>query len=486
MLRIGKNGLERVEPKPKPEPAPTPPPSQEARRDGDPYRLVGAEITLTDFDSRTRTAIEKLRLLRYVGAGGMGAVFYSVSPLRGPLAIKILKPDIVDKFPEFVELFSREVAAVKSLDHPNIVKFVGHGKMVQGYPFIAVEWLEGKTLDQYLAAPLSGHKVLTLFEQIGSALAFAHKLKIIHLDLKPENMFVVPVKGQGEEVLKVIDFGISRILSTYSGTTVTRFGGSLHYCSPEHFGGRVSARSDIFSLGVVLYQLFTGVLPIGGSYIAAKQTGQSLPKLPAISSQRPEAPPGIDAVIEKALQLRPDDRYQSVDELLQGLRSSLVPALKMEDENPVQDLIVDFAREAVRKSVASQLKGTDYFVESEEVRVSLDYYSDFGIRGYNQKIARTTTVAALKVLVSVESADNVVADLEDHTLNRDLTHILVVVAANPLGAYAIARTLNARRRSANSTIEYMIGWLHPGNGCFYLTNTGEFFGQLLKSRTPTD
>lgn len=319
------NQIEEVPTPPKPQGAFATQPGQKTQTETDPYRLVGAEIIVGDFDRYgiSRGPTEKLRLLKYVGAGGMGAVFYSVSPLKGPLAIKILKPDIVAKFPEYVELFSREIEAVRSLSHLNIVRFVGSGKMIQGFPFIAVEWLQGKTLDQLLTTQLATERVLTLFEQIGSALAFAHERKIIHLDLKPENIFVIPGKKEREEVVKVIDFGVSRILSTYSGTTVTRFGGSLHYCSPEHFGGKVSARSDVFSLGVLLYHMLTGVLPIGGTYIAAKQSGRPLPELPPLPGQNGKGSAVLERVIAKAIQLEPNARYQSVDELLRDLRTVL-------------------------------------------------------------------------------------------------------------------------------------------------------------------
>ena len=478
MLRMGKrpdseepDSQETTPSTTAPNPAPAPSrqdgayvaqPGQKVQPDRDPYRLVGAEITTADY--------ERLRLLRYVGAGGMGAVFYAVSPVRGPLAIKILKPDIIDRFPEYVDLFSREIAAVKSLDHPNIVKFVGHGRTIQGYPFIAVEWLSGATLDQHLISELPIRTVLTLFEQIGSAIAAAHKLKIIHLDLKPENIFVVSTNGLGEGLVKVIDFGISRILSTYSGTTVTRFGGSLHYCSPEHFGGRVSPRSDIFSLGVLLYHILTGLLPIGASYISAKQLGRELPQLPALTGQDPDITPGLERVVKKAVNRDPSERHQCVEELMEDLRSVLAPSWRNEFE--IEPAV--FKTEPVQEAIQEWLR-RDFSVfayDSYKARTnSLEYYPDFVVSRvpkdrYYWRISDKDILSEVTVERYSKSTERLLMNILTHSLS-EFKRILVVVAHDAIAAHLAAKQIIPMTQSILQPFSIVTGWYSLANKVFY-------------------
>ncbi len=314
MLRIGKKTQE-----PAPEKHESIPRQPQKRELRDPYHLVGREVEVY---VRDRDRNEKARLLQYAGGGGMGAVYLATSPLRGGIAIKILKPDIAEKYSDISDLFSREVRAAAELDHPNIVRFLGDGRMSEGYPFVAVEWLTGTTLDKYVTSALSIEHALALFGQIGSGLAHAHSRRIIHLDLKPENIFVVPEQDNSAVAkVKIIDFGLARVMTTYSGTTATRFAGTPQYCSPEHFGtiGKLSIRSDIFSLGLILYYMIAGVLPIGGSGIMAKQFGQPLPPLPPFRNLEQSVGDRIYDVIQKSIQLIPEDRFQSVTELLRAL-----------------------------------------------------------------------------------------------------------------------------------------------------------------------
>jgi serine/threonine protein kinase len=433
--------------------------------ESDPYRLVGAEITVNYTDWRT----EKLRLLKYVGAGGMGAVFYAISPLRGALAVKVLKPDIVAKFPQYAELFSREVAVIRSLIHPNIVRFVGDGRMIAGLPFLVVDWLEGRTLDQHLSSPLPAQTVLTLFEQIGSALAFAHKLKIIHLDVKPENIFLIPEKQGEKESVKVIDFGLSRILSSYSGTTVTRFAGSLHYCSPEHFGGRVSARSDIFSLGVLLHHMLTGLLPIGGSYIAAKQAGEELPQLPHLVGQDAEIAPALDHIIEKATRRDPNDRFQSVEEMLNDLRSALAPLTETdsatETGNLDEPLIPSALETLIRAEIGDwcrrefpALNGWSTGIRKEVLELCNQHKSDFVVyRKYPEKGKILSRV--MVVIDGHENLRTLLKELESGVGPTDHC-TLVLVFRDGTRAYEMGNEL-ANMVFPSQHVAVVAGWYRP-------------------------
>jgi serine/threonine protein kinase len=259
------------------------------------------------------TLAGKYRLEEYVGSGGMGVVYRALPLGTGhQVAVKILKPDIVANDRECARLFEQEVEAVRRLEHPNIVRLLDSGDD-QGYSYMVMEWLEGETLEEVVSAgQLSLERIDHIFAQICAALDAAHNENIIHLDVKPGNIFLLKESGPGDFV-KVIDFGMSRVLTRESGTTVTRFRGTYQYCAPEQFGGRVSSRSDVYSLGATLYHLLTGVVPFGTSYVFAKMhRDRELPPLPAIRRIRSDVPAAVERVVKKALSKNPDKRYQSV------------------------------------------------------------------------------------------------------------------------------------------------------------------------------
>ena len=275
----------------------------------DPYRLVGT------------TLAEKYRLDEYAGGGGMGAVYRSRAIHRNQVvAVKILKPDIQDRNANYGPLFEREIKAARLLQHPHIVKVFDSGRTPEDIFYMVMEWLDGQTLEEVVTQEsLSLDRVLSIFKQTCDAFDFAHAHKVIHLDIKPANIFLLSDK-QPQDFIKIFDFGLSRVISSDSGTTVTRFMGTHQYCSPEHFGGKVSSLSDVYSLGVTLYQLLTGVLPFGNSYVQAKQfPNLPLPPIPLLQKMRSDLPSAINAVIEKAISRKPAERQQSTRELYEEL-----------------------------------------------------------------------------------------------------------------------------------------------------------------------
>lgn len=280
--------------------------SKERGRSRDPYRLIGSLFA------------DKYRLKEYAGGGGMGAVYRALQiDSNNWVALKILKPDIVVRNPRNAILFEREVKAAQTLDHPHIVRVLDTGITEDDIPFMVMEWLEGQTLEDTLTeGSLSIARIVSIFKQICEALIHAHGIGIIHLDIKPGNIFLLAEK-KPSDYIKVIDFGMARVLSSETGTTVTRFLGTYQYCSPEHFGGKVSNRSDVYSLGATLYHMIAGVVPFGTSYINAKaHPNLILPPVPSILTMRPEIPAAIDKVLHKALSKNPGDRQQSVKQLL--------------------------------------------------------------------------------------------------------------------------------------------------------------------------
>lgn len=278
----------------------------------DPYRLIGSALG------------GKYELVDYAGGGGMGAVYRALNiNKQSVVAIKILKPDIIVRNPEYAELFNKEVKAVQRLKHPNIVEVLDKGTD-EDISFMVMEWLEGNTLEEVITQEqLSLERLAQIFKQICSAIDFAHENNVIHLDIKPANILLLEGK-QREDLVKVIDFGLARVISRESGTTVTRFRGTHQYCAPEQFGGKVSRRSDIYSLGATLYYLISGVIPFSTSYINAKiHPNLELPEIPSLTNYRSNLAIDVDHVISKALSKAPNERHKSARQLFEELSAAI-------------------------------------------------------------------------------------------------------------------------------------------------------------------
>jgi CheY-like chemotaxis protein len=292
--------------KPNPELTPTltaSPPA--AKRVRDPYRLLGEVLN------------DRYELVEYAGGGGMGAVYKALDhETNARAAVKILKPDVAQRNPEYNDLFEKEVRAAQKLSHPNIVSVLDSG-IQDDVAFMVMEWVDGKSLEDVIANErISIDRVEMIFAQICDAIAHAHSRGVIHLDIKPANIFLVDQQGRLDFV-KIFDFGLARIITKESGTTVTRFRGTYQYCAPEQFGGKVSYRSDIYSLAATLYHLICGVIPFSSTYINAKiHPNLELPAVPSVTKYR-SLHTEIDSVLAKGLSKEPASRYDSVAELFE-------------------------------------------------------------------------------------------------------------------------------------------------------------------------
>jgi eukaryotic-like serine/threonine-protein kinase len=253
----------------------------------------------------------RYRIQRKLGAGGMADVYLAEDQELGRrVAIKILNGRHANDA-QFIERFRREAKNAAALNHPSIVSIYDRGEAEDTY-YIAMEFLDGRTLKELIvgrgAAPIN--VAIEYGRQILSALRFAHRHGIVHRDIKPHNVLV-----DAEGRVKVTDFGIARA-GTSQMTETGSIVGTAQYLSPEQArGGEVDPRSDLYSLGVVLYELLTGKTPFDGDTpveIAMKHLSNA-PKPP--SKLRPEIPPELDKVVLRALAKNPDERYQSADEM---------------------------------------------------------------------------------------------------------------------------------------------------------------------------
>ncbi len=259
----------------------------------------------------------RYRVIRPLGQGGMAHVYLAEDTETGNyVALKIMRDELSDD-PEFIRRFATEARAAASLDHPNIVAVLDYGQDGQ-IRYIVQEYVKGKTLKELIQeqGALDYRLAVPLMIQIGLALEHAHKRGVIHRDIKPQNVMIT-----SDMVAKVTDFGIAR---TTNANTITLTGGiafgSVHYFSPEQArGGYVTERSDIYSLGIVLYEALTGELPFDGDSsvaVAIKQL-QEMPDPPSkyISS----LPKALDDIVFKTIQKSPANRYGSASEFVQEL-----------------------------------------------------------------------------------------------------------------------------------------------------------------------
>src|SRR5215216_3284753 len=266
--------------------------------------------------SVTDTLIDTLfdgryRIVRKLGTGGMANVYLAEDQELGRrVAIKILDERHASD-EQFVERFRREAKNAASLSHPNIVSIYDRGE-AEGTYYIAMEYLDGRSLKELVVArgPLPIGDAIAFMREVLSALRFAHRKGVVHRDIKPHN-----VMADADGRLKVTDFGIARAGAsqmTEAGSII----GTAQYLSPEQArGSPVDQRSDLYSVGIVLYELLTGKVPFTGDApveIAMKHLSD-VPEPP--SSRREDVPHELDLVVMRALAKDPDERYQSAEEM---------------------------------------------------------------------------------------------------------------------------------------------------------------------------
>ncbi len=259
----------------------------------------------------------RYEILEVIGAGGMAVVYKAMCHrLNRPVAVKILRSDLASDA-EFRRRFHDESQAVAMLSHPNIVAVYDVSRSTE-LEYIVMELIDGITLKQYMqkkGTPLNWREALHFITQIMKALSHAHGRGIIHRDIKPQNIMVLR-----DGSVKVADFGIARLASAAQSTLTQEALGSVHYISPEQArGSRVDTRSDLYSAGVVLYEMLTGRLPFEGEspVSVAIQHISSIPLAP--KELNPDIPEALEAITIKAMASRLEQRYESADTMLHDL-----------------------------------------------------------------------------------------------------------------------------------------------------------------------
>src|SRR3954470_19370607 len=283
-------------------------------------------------DPRIGMVIAGYRIEERVGRGGMGVVYRAEHlNLQRRAAIKIIAPDLAES-EGFRERFTREARIAAALQHPNIVTVYDAGEL-DGLLYLAMQYIQGSDLSAVLRTEhrLRPYRAIDVIRQVASALDAAHAMGLIHRDVKPANVLI-----EGRTAF-LTDFGLTKRLDG-EHTELTRVGdvvGTIHYVAPEQIeGAQVSARSDVYSLGCLLFHCLTGQVPFARDTDVAVIYAHLSEDPPKLSALRPELPEGLDAVMAKALDKSPERRFPACGDLINAARAVIDAAGPLSETSP--------------------------------------------------------------------------------------------------------------------------------------------------------
>jgi tRNA A-37 threonylcarbamoyl transferase component Bud32 len=284
------------------------------------------------------TEIAGYRVESFISRGGMAVIYRAHDRRLGRrVALKLLAPEL-SQDERFQQRFLRESRLAASLDHPNIIPIYEAGE-ASGLLYIVMRYVEGSDMKELLdrEGPLELDRITSILRQVGAALDAAHARGLVHRDVKPGNILIASGTGREDpDHVYLTDFGLTKRSSSLSGqTTSGRFIGTMDYVAPEQIGGKpVDARTDVYSLGCVLYHGLTGEPPFDRDDEAALLWAHLVDQPPPVSARRPDLPPGLDAVVAKAMAKAPEDRYGSCRDLIVDLRDEVEGRARSRERRP--------------------------------------------------------------------------------------------------------------------------------------------------------
>lgn len=263
---------------------------------------------------------ERYEIIKTIGEGGMANVYLANDTiLERNVAIKVLRGDLSSD-EKFIRRFKREALSVSNLSHPNIVEVYDVGEEDGNY-YIVMEYIEGKTLKQLLQkrGALTLTEVIDIMSQLTDGIAHAHEAYIIHRDIKPQNIMI-----EDNGLIKITDFGIAMALNSTQLTQTNSVMGSVHYLPPEQANGKgATVKSDIYSLGILMYELLSGSVPFKGDTAVEIALKHMKEKIPSIRKQNPTIPQSVENIILKATAKNPKNRYDTAREMYNDLQTAM-------------------------------------------------------------------------------------------------------------------------------------------------------------------
>ncbi|NLL44158.1 MAG: Stk1 family PASTA domain-containing Ser/Thr kinase [Mollicutes bacterium] len=329
---------------------------------------------------------DRYQVVKMIGEGGMANVYLAYDTILDRyVAVKVLRGDLATD-EKFIRRFQREAIAASSLSHPNIVEIYDVGED-NGKYFIVMEYVNGKTLKSLVKkrGALTLHEVVDIMLQLTSAIACAHNSYIIHRDIKPQNILILD-----DGRVKITDFGIAMALNQKELTQTNSVMGSVHYLPPEQANGSGSTiKSDIYSLGILMYELLTGKVPFRGENAVEIAIKQMKEQIPSVCQINPDIPQSIENIILKACAKNPKNRYDSVSEMYQDLEV----ALKEENSN---------VRRIVYKYPEHELEETKVMPKVNEIKEKLkDQNSEDSMSDGNDKTINKILIILVSIFIGL-------------------------------------------------------------------------------------
>ena len=298
----------------------------------------------------------RYEIIKTLGEGGMANVYLAFDTiLNREVAVKILRGDLAND-PKFVRRFQREALSASSLSHPNIVEVYDVGED-DGQYYIVMEYCPGKTLKQLLKrrGSLTITEVIDIMMQITDGMAHAHDAYIIHRDIKPQNIIILE-----NGIIKITDFGIAMALNSTQLTQTNSVMGSVHYLPPEQASGKGSTiRSDIYSMGILMYELLTGDVPYRGENAVEIALKHLKEPLPSIRKYLPSIPQSIENIILKSTAKNPKNRYKDAREMFEDIKTALSPERMDEPRHVYKYSEKDLEETKVLDDVIKEVKSND-------------------------------------------------------------------------------------------------------------------------------
>ena len=334
---------------------------------------------------------DRYQIIKSIGEGGMANVYLAYDTiLDRDVAVKVLRGDLAND-EKFVRRFQREALNASSLSHPNIVEVYDVGDD-NGQYFIVMEYIEGKNLKDLLKkrGKLTVAEVVDIMSQIADGLSVAHDSYIIHRDIKPQNIMILE-----NGLVKITDFGIAMAMNATQLTQTNSVMGSVHYLPPEQASGKGSTlKSDIYSMGILMYELLTGVLPYRGENAVEIALKHLKEPLPSIREELPDLPQSVENIILKSAAKNPKNRYNDAREMYEDLKTCLDESRLNEPRLEYQYPELDGDNKKFTKQVEDAVA-----MEDEEGGVAIKEVTDDEVRKENKLLIFLASIFVCLVLV---------------------------------------------------------------------------------------